>query len=345
MSWGYIAVGAGTAIAGYLNSDAAKKSAKGQVKGADAAIAEQRREYDTARSDLAPYRQSGARALDVLNQQLGIAGPGVLSYEDWLKTNPALSIQSTATGSKPDKVRSLTRDLPRQTANIGDVFGLDPFGSKKKKKKAQAAAAAQAEADLEAAKRSGYDAYVQDFNQTHADNPGVDGDLLRDFTIADFENDPGYDFRKKEGIDARNAGFAAGGTYQSGARAKALERFGQDYASGEFSNAYNRFNNDRTTRFNRLASLAGVGQTATNTGVAAGQNTAATISDLTTQRANAVAAGRVGQANAINQGVQTLGNLYLNRAFGGGSSPKMQPKPWNGGLNSQWSEGLNAGYT
>jgi hypothetical protein len=142
------------------------------------------------------------------------------------------------------------------------------------------------------------------------------GDFNRDFTIGDFQKDPGYQFRMDEGRGALEGSASARGGLLSGGTGKALERYGQDYASGEYSNAYNRFNNDRNQRFNRLASIAGVGQTATNTTVGAGANASRDVADATIGAANAAAAGRVGQANALTSGVESLGNFYRNRRYG-----------------------------
>lgn len=146
------------------------------------------------------------------------------------------------------------------------------------------------------------------------------GDFNRDFTMDDFVKDPGYQFRMDEGTRALEGSASARGGLLSGRTGKELERYGEDYASGEYSNAYNRFNADRNTRFNRLASLAGVGQTATSTGVAAGTNSANSIADLTLERANADAAGRIGRANAYGQGFETLANFYRNRKYGSGNT-------------------------
>jgi hypothetical protein len=143
------------------------------------------------------------------------------------------------------------------------------------------------------------------------------GDFNRDFTMADFEKDPGYEFRLNEGRRALEGSAAAGSGIFNGGVGRRLERYGQDYASGEFSNAYNRFNNDRNTRFNRLAAIAGVGQTATNTGVNAGESSSRAVSDSIIGAANAAAAGRVGEANAVTGGLESLGDYYRNRRYGG----------------------------
>ena len=51
-------IGAGASIV------SAKKAAKAATKAADLSVAEQRRQYDQTRADQAPYRETGANALD-----------------------------------------------------------------------------------------------------------------------------------------------------------------------------------------------------------------------------------------------------------------------------------------
>ena len=111
--------------------------------------------------------------------------------------------------------------------------------------------------------------------------------------------DPGYAFRQAEGEKGINRGAAARGMWDSGATMKALNRFNQDYATGEFSNVYNR-----------NANLAGLGQVGTTAGVAAGQNYANNAGNLMTQAGNARASGYVGGANALSGGLSSLINNY-----------------------------------
>lgn len=133
------------------------------------------------------------------------------------------------------------------------------------------------------------------------------GDFNRSFTLADFVKDPGYDFRQQQGERGVEASAAARGGILSGGALKALARYNQDYASGEYGAAYNRFNNDMTTRYNRLAGLAQTGQTATNTGIAAGneltnqlQTGVNNISSNNNAAANARASSYVNTGNAIS---------------------------------------------
>jgi hypothetical protein len=141
------------------------------------------------------------------------------------------------------------------------------------------------------------------------------GDFNRDFTLADFQKDPGYQFRMDEGRGALEGSAAARGGLLTGGTLKALSRYGQDYASGEYTNAYNRFNADRTQRFNRLSGLAGTAQTATRD--VAQQGTAATsaANEYGAQAANARGSQYVGAANAVNQGASSLANFYSQQAM------------------------------
>lgn len=123
----------------------------------------------------------------------------------------------------------------------------------------------------------------------------------------------------------------------------ALQRRVQGVASDEYGNfldeAWRRRGdewqqltygaNRRDTAANRLAALAGVGQTATTTVAQAGQNYAGQTGANTTNAArgaadayiaggNARASSYANTGNAINQGVQNLAAAYLyNQGWGG----------------------------
>jgi hypothetical protein len=56
----------------------------------------------------------------------------------------------------------------------------------------------------------------------------------------DMTRDPGYQFRLSEGLKALDRQAAARGGLISGSALKAAQRFGQDYASGEYGAAYGR---------------------------------------------------------------------------------------------------------
>lgn len=164
---------------------------------------------------------------------------------------------------------------------------------------------AQTRADQAQYRDAGYTSLAQ-----LASGTAAGGEFNKPFSMADYTADPGYQFRVQQGEQAINRAAIAGGSRYSGATLKALTEYGSGQASQEFGNAYNRWQSDLTGRYNRIASVAGIGQTATNQTQAAGQ-VAATGQAQTTQNAgNARASGYTGVGNAINGTIGTLANNY-----------------------------------
>ena len=150
----------------------------------------------------------------------------------------------------------------------------------------------------------------------------------------DLGQDPGYAFRLAEGQKALERSAAARGGLLSGATGKALQRFGQEMGSQEYQNAYSRaldaYNAQMqrsTTGYNRLASLAGIGQTTAEQVGAAG-------------RGYAGAANQLAMTNAANQGNLALqmGNVRASQYGTAGSA-------LNTALNTDWNAlGRRFGY-
>lgn len=160
------------------------------------------------------------------------------------------------------------------------------------------------------------------------------GDFNRDFTMADFNADPGYAFRMAEGQRALESSAAARGGLLSGGTGKALVNYGQQAGSQEFSNAYNRFNADRDRRFNRLSGIAGTGQTATRELSQAGTNLGNNIANNQMAIGNANSANYIAQGNAANKGIGDFYNWWQQGQKGqpsGGASFGPQLDPFFGG--------------
>ena len=138
------------------------------------------------------------------------------------------------------------------------------------------------------------------------------GMATRPFGMDQFQADPGYAFRLSEGMKALDRSAAARGGLLSGSTIKGATRYGQDMASQEYQNAFNRYQIERNARLNPLQSMMGAGQTATNmlTGAAGqlGQGLAQSYGNL----GQAQASGYIGQANAIMGGMNSIGNLAQN---------------------------------
>lgn len=138
---------------------------------------------------------------------------------------------------------------------------------------------------------------------------GQNGQFMQSYSGQDIYDDPSYQFRLKQGQDSLQSGAAAQGGLLSGATQKALMNYGQESASQEYSNAYNRFDADQTNQYNRLSTLVGMGQNAAvqtgNAGLQSGQ----AIANNTMAGANASAAGQIGSANAWSNAAQQLGTM------------------------------------
>jgi hypothetical protein len=132
--------------------------------------------------------------------------------------------------------------------------------------------------------------------------------------------DPSMAFRQRLGEQSTARLANVGGGALSGNTMRALNEFGQNLASTEYGNAFNRFQTERGNIYNTLANIAGMGQQSVNTGVQAGQNLAAQQTGLITGQAAAQAAGGVGAANAYSGALGNTGNM----AF---LSSLMRPQP------------------
>lgn len=142
-----------------------------------------------------------------------------------------------------------------------------------------------------------------------------DGYFNQTYTGQDIYSDPSYQFRLQQGQNAIQSSAAAQGGLLSGATLKALQNYGQESASQEYSNAYNRFNADQTNRYNRLSNLVGIGQNAAAQVGNAGAQTAQAVANNTMQGANALAAGQVASANNWSNTANNLGSMATSYAM------------------------------
>ena len=85
------------------------------------------------------------------------------------------------------------------------------------------------------------------------------GSMMRDFSMADYQQDPGYQFRLQEGLKQLGRTSAARGGALSGATLKGTQGYAQNLASQEYGNAYQRYMDQMKNRYNMLAGQQGVG--------------------------------------------------------------------------------------
>lgn len=151
------------------------------------------------------------------------------------------------------------------------------------------------------------------------------GSFNRRFTLEDFNADPvnqlGFQFGLDEGAKALRRMYGANGMGRSGAAAKALTRFGTDYAGSKAGDSRARFLQDQDIMFNRLSGVAGTGQTATTNTAQLGANYATNVGNNLIGASNARGASEIAGANAYGGALSNIGNnitsaYMMNSAFG-----------------------------
>lgn len=298
-----------------LGASAAGDAADAQAGAADRASQLQYQMWQEQKALQEPFRQGGLAAQNELMYLLGLQAPGMT--EQQIRENLLPQYTSGATPGTPGYFMGPTREddgnyIPGTPGTPGVV------------------------------NQGGLQTAIQ--NQLAAQrvtpNDPRFGSLMRDFSMADFQQDPGYGFRLAEGQKALERQAAARGGLISGSALKAATRFGQDMGSQEYMNAYNRFQTNRANKLNPLQSMAGMGQTVANTLGNAGQNYANQAGEAYMGAGNARASGYMGQANAIAGGVGQYTNYLQNQNMMNMFRPQSFQTPGNYYTPPEYNYGL-----
>jgi hypothetical protein len=141
------------------------------------------------------------------------------------------------------------------------------------------------------------------------------GRYARDFGMSDFQADPGYGFRMSEGMKALERSAAARGGLLSGTTLKGVQRFGQDLASQEYQNAFNRYYAARNAQLNPLQGILGQGQSSTNVLTGAAGETGLGVAAAQQGAGAARASGYVGGVNALTGALSSAVPNYMMYNF------------------------------
>ena len=141
------------------------------------------------------------------------------------------------------------------------------------------------------------------------------GKYAQDFSMGDFQADPGYAFRLSEGQKALERSAAARGGLISGGAMKAATRYGQDMGSQEYQNAYNRYQTNRANQLNPLGSLTQSGQAAANFQSGNLGSYGTNVGNLIGQQGQSQAAGQIGMGSTIGNAINTGISAYQNNAL------------------------------
>ena len=273
-----MSIGAGIAAAGIIGGIGSMAAGDAQADAANAAGATQMAMYNQTREDLAPYRDIGYQALNVL-------GPMFIPNFQPYTPPEAPAPQETSRGSGWSDRRERGGDerdwYSRTRGRAGLMY---PGGSPE-----------------------------PEITATAPIQPTPTGGDTPDYSA--FYESPGYQFRMEEGTRALDRSASARGKLRSGSHERELIRYGQGVASEEFNNYANR-----------LASLAGIGGTATSQTGQFGANAAAGMAGAQMAAGTARASGYAGLANAATG---AIGNaMYYYGAGGPGSSGNTLYERW-----------------
>lgn len=169
------------------------------------------------------------------------------------------------------------------------------------------------------------------------------GEFGTPFSKTNWQVDPGYGFRLSEGMKALDRTAASRGGLLSGATLKGAQRYGQDLASQEYQNAFNRYYAERANQLNPLQSLAGIGQTSANALTNAAGIFGQQIGSNIQSAGAAQAAGTMGVANAISGGLGQGLNYYQNQNYMNNLFKNRNLTPYSSGaLSNEYM--LSPGY-
>lgn len=367
MAWIGAAAAVGSSlIGGLLDKSSAKKAAKQQQAAAREAQALQEKRFQQARQDFAPYTSQGAAAQDKLGFLLGTSGganPAIAQAK--AQMDAAQSAYNAAQQSTPNSIYSpgpvgdaTEEDAWGNRHNMYLAFsgeGGDEYlrtdegipgggGAGHRREVAQGTAtigggSAAALANLQSAQAAYAAAQAAPW-----ETPAGYGSLLdkyeefkpyeeyKPFTGQDMYDDPGYEFRLREGLKGVGNSGASRGMQLSGSQAKGLQRYGQDYASNEFGAARGRYVDDYTRgrgnyiddytmgrsnfisdqdqSYNYLSGATNRGLNAVTSMSGIGQNNANQRSEAIYSGGNAASAGTVAGGNALNSGINSAYNSW-----------------------------------
>jgi len=135
---------------------------------------------------------------------------------------------------------------------------------------------------------------------------------------------PGYDFRLKQGQQANMMANNATGGAMSGNALRSLQDYSQNFASGEYANAFNQFQVQRQNIYGNLANIANMGMTGVQGQGNGIMGTGTNIANSIQAQGNAQAASTMAQGqiygNMANSVAGAVGSGFGNY-FGGQTTP------------------------
>lgn len=167
-----------------------------------------------------------------------------------------------------------------------------------------------------------YDPYVEK-GKTALNTISTDPYFTQQFTNRDLNAylAPGYDFRLRQGQQANLMGSNVTGGAVSGNALRSLQDYTQNFASGEYANAFNQFQTQRGNIFSNLRDIANMGLTGVTGQANAVLGTGTNVASLTSALGNAQAASQIAQGNIIGNTAQGIANAGAYYAMNQNQNP------------------------
>ena len=306
----------------------------------------QKQIYEQTRSDVQPWYNLGVGATGRLADLLGVAGGSMQTRDQIAKqVMPAYTTQTQASGGnlifnpRTGETFDVTSELTNQ---YGNYYGSgDPLYNMFKEayqsggdigKLAQEHGYSVGGGYTPAGTTTDYAAMNAEIDKRMAgqETPSDYGSLLQRFGMEQYEEDPGYQFRKAEANKAVERQMAAQGVTLGGGgygeinpqAYRAMQELNQGLASQEYQSAYNRYVNDQLNTFNMLTGASGLGTQVTGQMSGAGQNYATNVGNLQTGLASAQMNAQLAQASRPSMfgSLLGLGAQGLGAYLGGGGT-------------------------
>ena len=354
MVWPMIAAAAASAIAGAVGS---KSAADAQSRASRNAIQEQRRQFDTIMGLQQPWMVTGTGALNQLASLYGLPYQSYQSPAQYAAMQPTTAGAAASSGGSAlmpggsavhnfvDPLRLANGGKGANVMNILDGAGLFGFGGDSNAPYTANINTQTGTVDVKGG-HNALDAAMTNYLRTGQDAPtgghGRYSDIKRQIEairaqgytfdpatgqgsmgqapgttgsagqapsgMAGFVASPDYQFRLSEGQRNMGNSFAARGGAASGNALRALTEFNQNMASSEYGNYVNR-----------LMSLAGLGQTATNQTSNYAYGTGNNVGNLMQSSGDSRASGIAGMTGSLIGGLNMLGSYFGGRSGGGTS--------------------------
>jgi len=180
-------------------------------------------------------------------------------------------------------------------------------------------------------------------------NGAGQGSLNRSFTMADFQQNPAYQFNMQQGLNAISNAQSVRGGALSGGGEKAAMGYAQNNASNAYQQAYNNFTSNQQQNYNQLAGTSQMGLNATSGlgNLSANQGTMQGQYDI--NQGTAQASGIMGSSNSLLSGgmgalSSLTGSSGLSSLLGGSASASGVAGGYTGGLGAGTVDaGIGAG--